>query len=144
MLLDLVGLADVGQRYPHELSGGMQQRAALARALVHDPAVLFMDEPFGALDALTREELVLELQRLHMYAQKTVVFVTHSISEAVFLSDRVLVLSRRPTRIVEEIKVNLPRPRLPEHETGEEFRELELRIRLLLMGRQGRLAAVPG
>ena len=110
-LLNLVGLKDFEHRYPWELSGGMQQRVALVRALIHDPALLLMDEPFGALDALTREAMNVELQRIWMESRKTVVFITHSTSEAVFLGDRVIVLSARPGRIREDIRIELPRPR---------------------------------
>jgi NitT/TauT family transport system ATP-binding protein len=110
-LIALVNLAGFERNYPHELSGGMQQRVALARALMHDPPVLVMDEPFAALDALTRELMMLELQRLWSVQKKTVLFVTHSIQEAVFLSDRVVVLSPRPARITNDVPIALPRPR---------------------------------
>ena len=112
-LLDLVQLSSATRHYPNELSGGMQQRAAIARALLHDPGILFMDEPFAALDAMTREDLNMELQRLHHSQGKTVLFVTHGISEAVLMSDRVLVMSASPGRIVEEIRIDAPRPRRP-------------------------------
>ena len=110
-LLDAVGLADFEDRYPYELSGGMQQRAAIVRALIHDPPLLLMDEPFGALDALTREQLRIDLEELWLATRKTVLFITHSIDEAVLLSDRVLVMSPRPGRIEQIIAVDLPRPR---------------------------------
>jgi NitT/TauT family transport system ATP-binding protein len=110
-LLDLVGLADFGRRRPHELSGGMQQRVALCRALIQRPKVMLMDEPFSALDALTREELATELQRIHMELGATTVLVTHAIDEAVLLGDRVLVLTPRPGRIRRIVDVDIPRPR---------------------------------
>jgi NitT/TauT family transport system ATP-binding protein len=110
-LLAAVGLADFEDRYPHELSGGMQQRAAIVRALLHDPPLLLMDEPFGALDALTREQMRIDLEELWLSAEKTVVFITHSIDEAVLLADRVMVMSPRPGQIERIIDVDLPRPR---------------------------------
>jgi NitT/TauT family transport system ATP-binding protein len=110
-LLALVGLEGFEKRRPHELSGGMQQRAALCRALVHDPDVLLMDEPFAALDALTREELTLELQRIWSEHRKTIAFVTHSIQEAVLLADRIVVMTPRPGTIARIIDVRMPRPR---------------------------------
>lgn len=110
-LLQLVGLAGFERRLPHELSGGMQQRVAVCRSLLTSPEVLLMDEPFSALDALTREELAAGLQDLHMQLRTTIMFVTHSIDEAVLLADRVLVLGRRPGRIKRIVQVDLPRPR---------------------------------
>jgi NitT/TauT family transport system ATP-binding protein len=110
-LLELTGLTGFEKRLPHELSGGMQQRVALCRSLIADPRVLLMDEPFSALDALTREELSGELQRIHMDNGATIVFVTHSIDEAVLLADRVVVLSPRPGRIREILDIKIPRPR---------------------------------
>ena len=110
-LLELTGLTGFEKRLPHELSGGMQQRVALCRSLIANPRVLLMDEPFSALDALTREELSGELQRIHMDNGATIVFVTHSIDEAVLLADRVVVLSPRPGRIREILDIKIPRPR---------------------------------
>lgn len=110
-LLDLVGLGDFTASYPRELSGGMKQRAAIVRALIHDPPALFMDEPFGALDALTREQMRVDLESLLMSRPKTVLFITHSIDEAVLLADRVVVMSPRPGRIERIIPIGLPRPR---------------------------------
>jgi NitT/TauT family transport system ATP-binding protein len=110
-LLAAVGLQDFEDRYPHELSGGMQQRAAIARALIHDPPLLLMDEPFGALDALTREQMRLDLEELWLETRKTVVFITHSIDEAVLLADRVVVMSPRPGRIERVVAADMPRPR---------------------------------
>jgi NitT/TauT family transport system ATP-binding protein len=110
-LLALTGLEGFEGRRPYELSGGMQQRVSLCRALVHDPSLLLMDEPFAALDALTREELSLELQRLWSEDRKTIVFVTHSIQEATLLADRIVVMSPRPGRVARVLEVNAPRPR---------------------------------
>ncbi|TBU78009.1 ABC transporter [Pseudomonas daroniae] len=110
-LLELVGLGPFANDYPFELSGGMQQRVGIARMLLHDPQLLLMDEPFAALDALSREALTLELQHIWSQQRKSVLFITHSIQEAVFLADRVLVMSPRPGRIIDEVAVTLPRPR---------------------------------
>jgi len=110
-LLQQVGLEDFADRYPHELSGGMRQRASIARALLHDPPLLLMDEPFGALDALTREQMRLDIEELWLASRKTVLFITHSVDEAVLLADRVLVMSARPGCIERELKIDLPRPR---------------------------------
>ena len=119
-LLALTGLKDFAQSYPRELSGGMRQRAAICRALVDDPDLLLMDEPFGALDAFTRDQMNFELQRIWLETRNTVLFVTHGISEAVFLGDIVMVLSPRPGRLAEVITVDLPRPRpLSVRETPE-------------------------
>ncbi|GAA1070819.1 ABC transporter ATP-binding protein [Tsukamurella spumae] len=107
-MLELVGLGDFGDKRPYELSGGMQQRAQIARVLVNDPAIVLMDEPYGALDALTRERLQVDLLRIWREAGKTIVFITHSVEEAVFLSTRVLVMSARPGRVVIDRKVELP------------------------------------
>lgn len=120
-LLAMAGVEDFAGRLPHELSGGMKQRVAICRALVHDPALLLMDEPFSALDALTRDQMGLELLRLWDVHKKTVVFVTHSIREAVFLSDRVLVMTPRPATIAVETDVKLPRPRTIDLQESDEF-----------------------
>jgi NitT/TauT family transport system ATP-binding protein len=131
-LLKLVGLQGYEGSYPYELSGGMQQRAAIARALVHDPKLVLMDEPFGALDALTREKMNLELLRIWKEAGKTIVFVTHGISEAVFLGTRVVVLTAGPARMADNFEVDLPHPRTLDMKTHERFGEYTRRIYKLL------------
>lgn len=128
-LLAQVGLADAARRYPHELSGGMQQRVAIARALLHDPEILLMDEPFGALDAMTREQMNLELRQLWRAAGKTIVFVTHSIPEAVFLGTQVLVLSARPGRMADLVTVDLPAARNLDLMGSDAFGVFSKRIR---------------
>ena len=122
-LLELMGLAEFADYYPHQLSGGMAQRVALARALIFDPKLLLMDEPFSALDELTRSAMRYELLRVWEQTRKTVIFVTHSIPEAVILADRVLVLSRRPAHLAGELIVDLPRPRTEDMEDSAPFRE---------------------
>jgi NitT/TauT family transport system ATP-binding protein len=128
-LLALVGLDGFEHRYPWELSGGMQQRVAITRGLVHDPAMLLMDEPFGALDAMTRESMNLELQRIWLERRKTVLFITHSIPEAVFLADRVLVMTPRPGRIMDIVAVEQPRVRSLDVMSSSEFGAQVRRIR---------------
>ena len=131
-LLRMVGLTDAEEKYPYELSGGMQQRAAIARVLVHDPKLVLMDEPFGALDALTREKMNLELLRIWKEAGKTIIFVTHGISEAVFLGTRVVVLTAGPARMADNFEVELPHPRTLDMKTQERFGEYTRRIYRLL------------
>jgi NitT/TauT family transport system ATP-binding protein len=133
-LLAMVGLAEFEEKYPMELSGGMQQRAAISRALISDPDILLMDEPFGALDAMTREQMNLDLQRIWRESGKTVVLITHSIPEAVFLGDRVIVMSPRPGRIVRVVDVPMPRPRSIEAMSEPLFGRLTGDIRKLLYG----------
>lgn len=130
-LLKLVGLTDFGLKYPRELSGGMRQRAAICRALIDQPSLLLMDEPFGALDALTRDQMNVELQRIWLETCNTVVFVTHGIAEAVYLADRVVVLSPRPGRIADIIDIDLPRPRKLAVRETPEFGKCTNRIRSL-------------
>ncbi|MGC5075490.1 ABC transporter ATP-binding protein [Agrococcus sp. DT81.2] len=136
-LLAMVNLSDAAHLYPYELSGGMQQRAGIARALLHDPAILMMDEPFGALDALTRENMGLELLKIWEQSRKSVVFITHSVNEALFLSDRVLVMAARPGRVQELIEVKLRRPRDLDAMATPEFGETAQHLRHLLGARTG-------
>jgi len=131
-LLSTVGLQGFEHKYPSELSGGMQQRVSIARSLIHDPGLLLMDEPFGALDALTRERMSLELQNIWLANRKTVFFITHSILEAVFLSDRVLVMSARPGCIIREFRIPFVRPRDFDLSTTKEFGAYVGEIRHLL------------
>ena len=132
-LLEIAGLKGFENKYPYELSGGMQQRAAIVRALARDPKLLLMDEPFGALDALTRERMNAELQRIWLASKKTVVLITHSIDEAIFLGDRVVVMSPRPGRIVRDLVVGVPRPRIAAETFGSSSHvALAREIRMLL------------
>jgi len=128
-LIRLVGLQGFENSYPFELSGGMAQRNAIVRALVHDPEILLADEPFGALDAMTREQMNIEIQRIWMESKKTVLFVTHSIPEAVFLADTVVVLSQRPSHVIDLVHVDFPRPRSIEDMGTDRFGEYLRRVR---------------
>jgi len=123
-LISLVGLEGFGDSYPNELSGGMQQRVTISQSLIYNPSVLLMDEPFGSLDALTKDELNLELLRIWRETAKTILFITHDLDEAVFLSDRVIVLSPRPGEVVDDIEIDLDRPRTEETRGTERFVEL--------------------
>jgi NitT/TauT family transport system ATP-binding protein len=128
-LLDEVGLAGFEGKYPRELSGGMQQRASIVRALAQDPEVLLMDEPFGALDAFTRDEMNLLLMRLWEEARKTILFVTHNVSEAIFIADRVVVMTARPGRLARIFDIELPRPRTVEMQFEPEFVDIVREIK---------------
>jgi len=134
-LLAAVGLEDFEDKYPHELSGGMRQRVSICRALIHDPPQLLMDEPFGALDALTRDQLVLDLQRICHERRIGVLFITHSVAEAVFLSDQVIVMTPRPGRIDRTIDIDLPRPRTIAMRETPEFARLNREILDLFLAR---------
>jgi NitT/TauT family transport system ATP-binding protein len=136
-LLALVGLSGFEHRYPWELSGGMQQRVSITRSLMHDPALLLMDEPFGALDAMTRESLNVELQRIWLERRETILFVTHSIAEAVFLADRVFVMTPRPGRLLERVRVAIPRPRPLDVMATPEFGGIVREIRGHFNGKAG-------
>ncbi len=135
-MLELVELRDFARHYPYQLSGGMQQRVSIARALALEPSILLMDEPFGALDEMTRERMNSEVQRIWQQTGTTVVFVTHSIPEAVFLSSRVVVMSPRPGRIVRVIDVDLPRPRTDDTRETPRYFELITDVRETLRGRR--------
>lgn len=128
-LIDLVGLQGFEETLPRDLSGGMAQRVAIARALAHDPQLLLLDEPFGSLDAMTRERMGTELLRIWQARRKTVMMVTHAISEAIFLADRVLVLSPRPGKLRLDLRVDLPRPRLDEMRYTPAFGDMAQRLR---------------
>ncbi|MEO6206691.1 MAG: ABC transporter ATP-binding protein [Candidatus Limnocylindrales bacterium] len=142
--LELVELAEFAGHYPWQLSGGMQQRVAIARALALDPAILLMDEPFGALDEMTRERMNMELLKIWERTQTTVLFVTHSIAEAVFLSTRVVVMSARPGRIASIIDIDLPRERTPETREDEAYFRLVTAVREALRGDEGGSGTRPG
>lgn len=128
-LLRLAGLESVADHYPHELSGGMQQRVGIVRGMINDPQLLLMDEPFSALDAMTRERMGADLQSIWMDTRKSVLFITHSIQEAVMLADRIVVLSDRPGRVVETLTVDLERPRLSHVVTSPRFTEIYAHLR---------------
>lgn len=132
-LLDLVGLRGFENFYPHELSGGMRQRVSICRALLHDPELLLMDEPFAALDAITRDQLAVDFDKLLQADDRTVVFITHNMEEAVFLGDRVMVMTPRPGQIAEVINIDLPRPRTLALKDSSEFTKYTSKVRSLFM-----------
>ena len=136
-LLELTGLSGFETKYPRELSGGMQQRVAICRALLPDPSLLLMDEPFGALDAMTREEMSLELLRIWEERRKTILFVTHSIPEAILLADRVVVMTPRPGRVARIISIDLPRPRTMDMEFDPRFKAASDEVRGLIFAGRG-------
>jgi NitT/TauT family transport system ATP-binding protein len=140
-LVQMVGLEGFESKYPWELSGGMQQRVAICRALINQPQLLLMDEPFGALDAITREAMNVELESIWLRTQQTILLITHSISEAVFLGTRVAVMNSRPGTIVDVISIDLPRPRTLDILTSPEFADYVRRIRSVLNGKAGATAA---
>lgn len=127
-LISLVGLEGFGDAYPNELSGGMQQRVTISQSLIYNPSVLLMDEPFGSLDAMTKDELNVELLRIWRETEKTILFITHDLDEAVFLSDRVVVLSPRPGRIADDVEIDLDRPRTEDTRGSERFVELSAEL----------------
>ena len=143
-LINQVGLQGFERAYPRDLSGGMAQRVAIARSLMQDPDILLLDEPFGALDALTRERMGDELLNIWQARRKTVLLVTHSIAEAIYLSDRVLVLSSRPGSIIRELQVDLSRPRTPEMRYSDTFSELTHTLRDTLQEDNGMVTSSPG
>jgi len=139
-LIELTGLGGFETKYPRELSGGMQQRVAICRALLPDPGLLLMDEPFGALDAMTREEMSLELLRIWEERRKTILFVTHSIPEAILLADRVVVMTPRPGRVARVLAIDLPRPRTMDLEFDSRFKAASDEVRgLIFAGRKARV-----
>lgn len=144
-LIAEVGLSGFEKKFPRELSGGMQQRASIVRCLSFDPSVILMDEPFGALDAFTRDEMNLLIQKIWMETGKTIIFVTHNVTEAIFLADRVVVLSPRPGRLAHIFPIDLPRPRTIEQTFTQEFIEVVLRVKstILHSGLSPRVTAEP-
>ena len=135
-LLQLTNLKGFEAKYPHKLSGGMQQRVSIARGLIHEPSTLLMDEPFGALDAMTREQMNLDVLKIWHESKKTIILITHSVNEAILLGDRVVVMSPRPGRIVDILDIDLPRPRTIEMSNTPEFGAYAARIRDHLFSRQ--------